>query len=88
MPIAKQREQVVVEPIDPFSACAVDTVRVLAREGSSDCWARQKGKRCDALKRASHQLVHQSLFSTLWRENNETKRELERRKGTVNVRAE
>ena len=33
---AKQREQVVVEPIDPCSACAVDTVRVLARKGSSD----------------------------------------------------
>ena len=36
MPNAKKREQVVVEPIDPCSACAVDTMRVLAREGSSD----------------------------------------------------
>ena len=36
MPIAKQREQVAVEPIDPCSACAVNAVRVLAREGSSD----------------------------------------------------
>ena len=35
LPIAKQREQVVVEPIDPGSAYAVDTVRVLALKGSS-----------------------------------------------------
>ena len=44
MPNAKQRKQVVVEPIDPCSACAVDTVRVLAREGSSDRMGREKGK--------------------------------------------
>ena len=34
----------VVEPIDPFSACAVDTVRVLAREGSSDRMGGKKRK--------------------------------------------
>ena len=32
----REREQVVVEPIDPCSACAVDTASVIAREGSSD----------------------------------------------------
>ena len=33
----------------------------------------KKGKRCDVLKGALHQLVHRSLFSTLRRENDETK---------------
>ena len=36
LPIAKQREQVVVEPIDSCSACAVKTVCVLVCERSSD----------------------------------------------------
>ena len=36
LPIVEQREQVVDEPTDPYSACAVDIVRVLAREISSD----------------------------------------------------
>ena len=58
MPIAKQRGQVVVEPIDQCSACAVDTVHVLAREGSSDHMGAKKGKGRDALKGALHQLAH------------------------------
>ena len=45
MPIEKQREQVVVEPIDSCGVCAVDTVRFLARERSSDRMGRaKKGK--------------------------------------------
>ena len=40
----REREQVVVEPIDPCSACAVDTVRILAREGSSDRMGGEKTK--------------------------------------------
>ena len=47
LPIAKQREQGVVEPIDPCSACAVDTkVRVLVREGSSDHMGGTKKGKC------------------------------------------
>ena len=60
-----EREGVVVEPIDSCSVCAVDTVRVLAREGSSDRMGGAKRERCDALKGSSHQLAHRSLFSTL-----------------------
>ena len=88
LPIAKQRGQVIVEPIDPCNACAVDTARVLAREGSSGRMDETTRERRDALKGASHQLAHQNLFATLWRENKETKTQArERRQGTVKVRA-
>ena len=40
-----KREQVVVELIDPCSACAVDTVRALARKGSSDCMVGTKKRK-------------------------------------------
>ena len=33
-----------MKPFDPCSACAVDTVRVLAREGSSDRMGEKKRK--------------------------------------------
>ena len=44
------------------SVRAVDTARVLAREGSSDRMGGKKKKRCDTLKGASHQLAHQAHF--------------------------
>ena len=72
--ILKQREQVVVEPIDPCSAwclChayAVDTVRILAREGSSDRMGGAKGKGLMPQKGHCTSLRIKLIFNSLERE--------------------
>ena len=58
-------------PVDSCSACAVDTVRVLVREGSSDRMApREKKEKLRCPKRGIAPACTSSLFSTLLGENN------------------
>ena len=50
------------QPTHAVPVCVVDTVRALAREGSSDRMDGEKKKGCDGLKGALHQLAHRAYF--------------------------
>ena len=55
------------QPTHAVPVCVVDTVRALAREGSSDRMDGEKRKRCDALKGASTSLRVKLIFNSLGR---------------------